>query len=186
MTICADTAAENSAGQEAKDPQAAGEQKEPFLFNIQIPVWKYALLMAVISFVPSIVLSFGLGAAGVMTEESGPELGGFGPGIDFGMIVLLSPVVETLLMGVILKALSFVSRRRYVLAAMSCGVWAGLHSLFSPAWGLVVFWPFFVFSCSYLAWRRRSWRHAVCVTSLVHMLHNLLPGLAIAVKGFTQ
>jgi DNA-directed RNA polymerase subunit RPC12/RpoP len=165
-----------------------GSRSEPdsFLFNSQIPVWKYALVMAVISFVPSILLSFGLGAAGVMTEESGPKLGGFGPGIDFAMIVWLSPVVETLLMGVILKALSFISRRRYVLAAMSCGVWAGLHSLFSPAWGLVVFWPFFVFSCSYLAWRRRSWRHAVCVTSLIHMLHNLLPGLAIAVKGFTQ
>jgi len=165
-----------------------GSHSEPdsFLFNSQIPVWNYALLMAVISFVPSILLSFVLGAAGVMTEESGPELGGFGPGIDFAMIVWVSPVVETLLMGVILKALSFISRRRYVLAAMSCGVWAGLHSLCSPAWGLVVFWPFFVFSCSYLAWRRRSWRHAVCVTSLIHMLHNLLPGLAIAVKGFTQ
>jgi len=186
MTICADTPAENSAGQEAKDPRAAAEQKEPFLFNIQVPVWKYALVMAVISFVPSILLSFGLGAAGVMTEESGPELGGFGPVTDFAMIVWLSPVVETLLMGVILKVLSFISRRRYVLAAMSCGVWAGLHSLVSPAWGLVVFWPFFVFSCSYLAWRRRSWRHAVCVTSLIHMLHNLLPGLAIAIKGPVQ
>ena len=165
-----------------------GSRSEPdsFLFNSELAVWKYALVMAGISFVPSILLSFGLGAAGVMTEESGPELGGFGPVTDFAMIVWLSPVVETLLMGVILKALSFISRRRYVLAAMSCGVWAGLHSLCSPAWGLVVFWPFFVFSCSYLAWRRRSWRHAVCVTSLVHMLHNLLPGLAIAVKGFTE
>jgi len=166
--------------------EASSGEPSLFFFNIRLAVWKYALVMAVISFVPSILLSFGLGAAGVMTEESGPELGGFDPVIDFAMIVWLSPVVETLLMGVILKALSFISRRRYVLAAMSCGVWAGLHSLFSPAWGLVVFWPFFVFSCSYLAWRRRSWRHAVCVTSLIHMLHNLLPGLAIAVKGFTE
>jgi len=172
---------------EAAGPQVeVGEQVEPFFFSTRLPVWKYALVMAVISFVPSILLSFGLGAAGVMTEESGPELGGFGPAIDFALIVWLSPVIETLLMGVVLKALSFISRRRYVLAAMSCGVWAGLHSLCSPAWGLVVFWPFFVFSCSYLAWRQRSWRHAVCVTSLIHMLHNLLPGLAIAVKGFTE
>jgi hypothetical protein len=174
------------SGEAAGAQAEVGEQAEPFFFSTRLAVWKYALVMAAISFVPSILLSFGLGAAGVMTEESGPELGGFGPVTDFALIVWLSPVVETLLMGVILKALSFISRRRYVLAAMSCGVWAGLHSLFSPAWGLVVFWPFFVFSCSYLAWRRRSWRHAVCVTSLIHMLHNLLPGLAIAVKGFAE
>ena len=65
-------------------------------------------------------------------------------------------------------------------ASSWCAWWAGLHSLASPGWGLVVCWPFFVFSCAYLSWRPRSWLHGVWVASCIHALQNLLPGLAIA------
>jgi hypothetical protein len=42
-----------------------------------------------------------------------------------------------------------------------------------------VIWPFFVFSCAYLAWRRRSLWHAMGVTCGIHMFQNLLPGILI-------
>ncbi|OHB74127.1 MAG: hypothetical protein A2Z25_19805 [Planctomycetes bacterium RBG_16_55_9] len=94
------------------------------------------------------------------------------------LIVVVGPPIETLLMGPVLHILSFVTKRSIPLAAMSAFVWACLHSIAAPAWGLGVIWPFFVFSCSYLAWRRRGWWRAIFVTSCVHAFQNLLPAIA--------
>lgn len=168
-----------------KAEMGVGEQPDPFLFNIRVPVWKYVLRMGIISFVPSIIIAFLFSVTGILTEESGPQLGGvFHPVVEFFGIVGVSPIIETLLMCVVLRVLSLITKRRYPLAIISCIVWAGLHSLMSPVWGVVVIWPFFIFSCSYLAWRRKSWWRAVWVTCLVHMFQNLLPGIMLLVSGF--
>ncbi|MBL7152441.1 MAG: hypothetical protein ISS79_01900 [Phycisphaerae bacterium] len=159
------------------------EERVSFLFNIRVPMWRYVLCVWLIAFVPSVAISGILVATGVIGEETDLELGGFGPVIDFVLIVAVSPIIETLLLSVILRLLSLVTKARYSLAVMSCVVWAGMHSLASPAWGIVVAWPFFVFSCAYLAWRRKSWWHAVAAACLIHMLQNLLPGFAIALTG---
>ncbi|MBN2269946.1 MAG: hypothetical protein JXN61_04985 [Sedimentisphaerales bacterium] len=176
MDIETDVFEERREGGEALEAQA----RESFLFRIQQPVWKYVLHMWLIGFVPSVTLAIALSVTGVLTGETGPDLSGnLHPAVMFFAIVVFSPVVETLAMGVVLKLLSLVTRRRYALAAMSCMVWAGLHSLASPLWGLTIAWPFFIFSCSYLAWRRRSWLHAVMVTCVIHLLQNLLPGILL-------
>jgi len=84
-------------------------------------------------------------------------------------------------MSPILWGLSFITKRKALLALMSALLWAGAHSLAAAAWGLVVIWPFFIFSCSYLTWREKSWRHAIFVTFCVHAFQNFLPGiLAVA------
>jgi hypothetical protein len=82
-------------------------------------------------------------------------------------------------MGLVLRILSLITKRSIRLAAMSAFVWACLHSIAAPAWGLGVIWPFFVFSCSYLAWRQRAWWRAVLVTSCVHAFQNLLPAIML-------
>jgi hypothetical protein len=141
-------------------------------------MWKYVLRTGLISLVPSLIIVMILGLTGVVTEETGPEFKGPALGLLIGM-VLISPPLETLLMGGGLWILSFITKRPVRLAVISAFIWAGVHSLFAPAWGLGVIWPFFVFSCSYLGWRRRSWRRAILVTSCVHAFQNILPAIAV-------
>jgi hypothetical protein len=146
------------------------------LFDNQISMWKYVLRTGLISLVPSLIIAMILGLTGVITEETGPEFKGPAIGLLIGLVVI-SPPLETLLMGGVLWILSFITKRQVWLAVISAFVWAGVHSLIAPAWGLGVIWPFFVFSCTYLGWRRRSWWRAILVTSCVHAFQNILPAI---------
>jgi hypothetical protein len=148
------------------------------LFNNQISMWKYVLRTGLISLVPSLIIALILGLTGVITEETGPEFKGPAIGLLIGLVIV-SPPLETLLMGGVLWILSFITKRQVRLAVISAFVWAGVHSLIAPAWGLGVIWPFFVFSCSYLSWRRRSLWRAILVTSCVHAFQNILPAIAL-------
>lgn len=139
-------------------------------------MFNYAWRAGIISFVPSILIAVILGVTGVITEEGRPDFGD-DPLFVLVMIVLIGPPMETILMVPILWILSFLTKRTVPLAAMSACVWAVIHSLIAPAWGLGIIWPFFVFSCSYLNWRRKAFWRAILVTSCVHSLQNLLPGL---------
>ena len=157
------------------------EKKQPrlisLLFDNQISIRKYILRTGLISLVPSLIIAMILGLTGVITEDTGPEFEGSALGLLF-TLVIFGPLLETLLMAGVLWILSFITKRQVLLAVISAFFWAGLHSLFAPAWGLVIIWPFFVFSCSYLTWRRRSWWHAILVTSCVHAFQNTLPTIA--------
>jgi hypothetical protein len=157
------------------------ERKQLWLFSLlfddQISMWKYVLRTGLISLVPSLIIVLTLGLTGVLSQETGPQFEGPAIGL-FIMMVIIGPPIETLLLGGVLRILSFITKRQVWLAVISAFVWAGVHSLAAPAWGLGVIWPFFVFSCSYLSWRRRSWWRAVLVTSCVHAFQNFLPSIA--------
>lgn len=162
------------------------EKKQPrlisLLFDNKISFWKYILRTGLISLVPSIIIALILGSIGAITDETGPEFKG--PALTLVVsLVIISPILETLLMGGGLWIFSFITKHQVLLAVISACIWAVMHSLFALTWGLVVIWPFFVFSCSYLNWRRRSWRQAVLVTSCVHAFQNILPTVvAIAIQ----
>jgi hypothetical protein len=100
------------------------------------------------------------------------------------LLVIIAPVIETLLMAFFLWLLLFITTRKILLAVISCIIWAGLHSLAAPLWGMIIIWPFFVFSCAYLAWRQKSRLYAVGVTTFVHIFQNVLPGIAIIVSAY--
>ena len=88
-------------------------------------------------------------------------------------IVILSPVTETLLMAAILAIfLKFLSKPHAVLA--SAVTWGGLHSMIASAWGLIVWWPFIIFSTIYLAWKPRGFWLACALAASAHLLHNLI------------
>ena len=146
------------------------------LFDTRVSMRKYILRSAIISFLPSLMIVFLLAASGIMTEERAPSFEGE-PLFILLMLVVVGPPLETLLMAPILWILSFVTKREVPLAAMSACIWAGVHSLAASAWGLGVIWPFFVFSCSYLNWRRRGFWRAILITSCIHSLQNLIPGI---------
>jgi len=146
------------------------------LFDNRISMLRYVLHAGLISFLPSMMIVVVLASSGIMADQSGPTFEG-DPLFLLPMIVLIGPPIETLLMVPILWILSFFTKRQVPLAAMSACVWAGLHSLLAPAWGLGIIWPFFVFSCAYLTWRKRAFWRAILVTSCVHSLQNLVPGI---------
>ena len=175
---------EGPAGSDRAEPELyAGNRVLSLLFNTQGPVWKYIIRAGLISLVPSLLISFLLTFVGAANEEAMPQFGQeLGPVILFVNLVIVSPVVETLALGLGLWLLSFVTRRPLRQALGSCVLWAALHSSVAWMWGLGVIWPFFVFSCAYLAWRRRSWWYAMGVTCGIHMFQNLWPGILIAVS----
>jgi len=146
------------------------------LFDNQIAMWKYILRTGLISLVPSLIFVLILGLIGIITDQTGPKFEGSAIEL-FVLMVIIGPPIETLIMAGGLWLLSFVTKRQVRLAIFSAIVWAVIHSLVAAAWGLGVIWPFFVFSCSYLAWRERSWWHAILVTSCVHAFQNFLPAI---------
>jgi hypothetical protein len=148
------------------------------LFDNQISMRKYILRTGLISLVPSLVIALILGLTGIITEETGPDFEGPAIGLFIGLVII-GPLLETLLMAGGLWILSFITKRQVWLAVISAFFWAGVHSLIAPTWGLGVIWPFFVFSCSYLNWRRCSWWRAILVTSCVHAFQNFLPSIAM-------
>ena len=94
-------------------------------------------------------------------------------------IVVVAPVLETLLMAPILALLVRVlPRRRYAVIA-SAALWAVLHSLSAPIWGVCIFWTFIVFSTAFLVWREVSLWHALGVTAAIHALNNAFAGLGL-------
>lgn len=163
-------------------PTVTFVRRDSFLFNVRIPMWKYILRMAPLSLIPSVAFGLLLTQVGILTDETGPPIQVSSPA-DFAMIVILSPVVETLILSSILWALAYVTRFFIPRAIMSAVIWGGIHSLIAPAWGLIVWWPFFIFACSFLAWRRKSWNHAFLVALCIHMIQNFFPAIVLAVGG---
>lgn len=171
-------------GDEARDASAIRIPEGPaFFFRTDMPAWKYIVRMAVVSFVPTAILSMTLAATGVLTVGNSPQFEGMPPVVLFLGIFVFSPLIETLLMAGILRLLMMATRRPVRLAIASCIVWALLHSTMVPVWGLVIAWPFFVFSSAYLAWRRVSWSRGILVATSIHALHNLLPAIAVMLGG---
>jgi hypothetical protein len=114
----------------------------------------------------------------VLPGAKAPEFHGSG-WLAFGAIVILSPVVETLLMGgallLLLRVLPPVSA-----VLTSAVAWGVLHSLAAPTWGLIIWWPFLIFSTLFVTWRQRSVALAFIVPMSVHALQNLPPAILIA------
>lgn len=95
-------------------------------------------------------------------------------------VTVFSPVVETLLMAGLLSLFRrfFGVPQSIVLSAF---VWGGLHSLMAAAWGLIVWWPFVIFSLIYLVWRERGFWAGFAMAAGAHFLHNLYPAIELVI-----
>jgi hypothetical protein len=133
-------------------------------------------LGALTAFVPSIILSALV--MWLLPQGEGPRFAMDGVLALFALVVI-APIAETLIMGsVLLILLRLVGPTAAVVA--SSAAWAVAHSLAAPLWGLIIWWPFLIFSTLFVVWRRRSLAAAFAVPAAVHALHNLAPALAIA------
>ena len=94
------------------------------------------------------------------------------------LLVLFAPLIETLIMAAVLEVLlRFLPPAAAVLA--SAIGWGIAHSWVAPAWGLVIWWPFLIFSTLYVTWSRRSVLAALVIVFAVHALQNLGPALLL-------
>jgi hypothetical protein len=133
-------------------------------------------LGALTAFVPTMLLAALV--LRLLPGGEGPEFAMEGLLAIFGLVVF-APIAETLIMGIgLLVLLRFVGPTAAIIAS-SAG-WGIAHSLAAPMWGLIIWWPFLVFSTLFVVWRRRSLAAAFAMPAAVHAIHNLAPALAIA------
>ena len=133
-------------------------------------------LGALTAFVPTVLL-----AALVLWLLPGGERPQFAMDGAFALfgLVVFAPVVETLIMGTVLLVLLRLLGPTAAIVASAAG-WGIAHSLAAPIWGLIIWWPFLIFSTLFVVWRSRSLGAAFAVPAAVHALHNLGPALAVA------
>ncbi len=111
--------------------------------------------------------------------------GAEGPAFDVAgptaivLLVAFAPFFETLIMAAVLEVLTRLFPP-FVAIGLSAIGWGVAHSLAAPAWGLVIWWPFLIFSTLYVTWRKRSVLVAILIVFCVHALQNLGPALLLA------
>ena len=107
-----------------------------------------------------------------------PEFPMKGP-LAFFLLVAFAPFLETLIMaGLLSLFLRIMPATAAVL--LSAVAWGAAHSLEAVGWGLVIWWPFLIFSTLYVVWRQRGFWVGVGVAATTHALQNLGPGLVVA------
>ena len=127
------------------------------------------------AFLPSLPL--GAAVSRLLPRDALPQF----PQVDwnfFFLIVVAAPLVETMVMGAALILLRLFLSPTHAVLASAVG-WGILHSTAAAAWGLVIWWPFLVFSTVFLTWRSRSLLAALGMAAATHALHNLLPALLL-------
>jgi len=97
------------------------------------------------------------------------------------LLVIISPLVETLIMAAVLEVLLRFLPPAAAIVISAVG-WGLAHSWAAPAWGLVIWWPFLIFSTLYVTWSKRSVWAGVAIVFAVHALQNLGPSLLLLVS----
>ena len=147
-------------------PKALREPRRPLL----------ALAIAwATAFLPSIPL--GAAVTSLLPREALPQF----PTVDwyiFFLLVVAAPLLETMIMGAALLLLRIFLNPTHAVLVSAVG-WGILHSTAAPAWGLVIWWPFLVFSTVFLTWRSRSLLAALGLAAATHALHNFVPALLL-------
>jgi hypothetical protein len=99
--------------------------------------------------------------------------------LAFFLLVVFAPLLETLIMaGFLSLFLRFLPPAGAIL--LSAAGWAVAHSLEAVGWGLVIWWPFLIFSTLFVVWRQRGFWAGVGVAATTHALQNVGPGWVVA------
>lgn len=152
---------------------------KPLLDTSQHPL-KYIGKALLISLVPALVIStfFTLVFPWLEGPSFEDDIAQY-PVILFLLLVLITPLLETLMMWPLINLISLLTKNIWVVALISAVIWGILHSLQALIWGLVIFWSFFVFSISFQVWRKVSRSAAVYITAGIHAGQNLFSFVAL-------
>lgn len=162
-----------------------------FLLEPIQPLWRYCLTAVPIALFPTLglfviacgILSFiGVNVTELLLQRPSIATNTSVIVSVFGS-VFFAPIVETFLLAGLLKILSKVSSHPVFIAAYAAIIWGGLHGLFGILWFFGTVWSFFVFSCSFIAWRKSSFKHAFIAAAIPHALVNLIAVLVGALSS---
>jgi membrane protease YdiL (CAAX protease family) len=151
-----------------------------FLFRKDEPPLSYILKGYLLALLPSLALSMLAGLVASPTAEI-PDIPVQGS-TSLLLLIVVGPLLETLIL--LPMVLGF--RRLFGPgpAVLLCALlWAVGHSLAAAIWGLVVWWPFLLFSIAILTWRDRGLLQTVAVVTTIHGLQNATAGLLLLVQG---
>lgn len=138
--------------------------------------WLAILLGGLLSIIGSILLA--VLSRSIVPELPTPEFPMKGT-VAFFLLVVFAPFLETLIMaGFLSLFLRFLSPAAAIL--LSAAGWAVAHSTQALGWGLVIWWPFLIFSTLYVVWRQRGFWGGFGVAATTHALQNLGPGLLVS------
>lgn len=158
---------------------------EATLFDTSLPPWRYVLRVWPLATLPTLgiatilaILTHLLGFEELFDQQQW-DFNIQSPALLFVEIVIGAPLMETMLMAPLLALLRRFVRRRWWVICASAFVWAIMHSLSVPIWGVCIFWTFVVFSAAFEAWRPRGFWVAYFVTAGIHALNNALAGLGL-------
>lgn len=154
----------------------------PFPLNALLePVqpWRAVLVGWAMTTIPALLLS--LIVASLLPQAARPEFGVIDLNL-FVRLVVIAPLLETLIMATVLEILLLALPSKWAVAVSSVG-WGIAHSLIAPSWGLVIWWPFLIFSTLYVTWRGQGRLLAIAIVFAVHALNNLGPALLLLRSG---
>ena len=139
-----------------------------FLFRPRGSKAAYVLKAWPVALIPSILLSATINMS--VPSAKGPDLPLSGP-LMVALVTIIGPFLETLIMAAVLLAL-----RRFVgfgpAVVLSSVGWGVAHSSAAAIWGLVIWWPFLIFSIAFLTWRQRGFWSGILIVSAIHALQN--------------
>lgn len=153
-------------------------RNRPFLLTALIEprlAWRAILVGWAMTTLPALLLSALV--ASLLPHVPGPEFGRVSVDL-FLRLVVMAPLIETLIMAAVLELLLLALPPKWAVAASSLG-WGLAHSLIAVAWGLVIWWPFLIFSTLYVTWRGEGRVQAIAIVFAVHALNNLGPALLL-------
>lgn len=146
------------------------------IFDARRSIFAAAPLLALVSFVPSYVITR---AVALLIEMSGHNTADVLPsfelkGLTLLVAIALGPLFETFLLAVGMWVICRTVKNLWLASSISAVVWSIIHGYQAPLWALGTFWPFMVFSYAYLNWKPQSASNAIGVAWLAHMMHNVL------------
>ena len=151
-----------------------------FLFDDAGPAWRYILFAWPVVALPALAL--GWVSSKLAPDLAGPSVAGASFGVVAFAVVIVSPLVETIVMtGPVVLLDRWLGPLPAVIG--SAAIWGVAHSLAAARWGLVIWWPFLIFSIAWLSWRGRGYWRAVGIVFAIHALNNAGP---IAVLLFAR
>jgi membrane protease YdiL (CAAX protease family) len=133
-----------------------------------------------LAFPPSLLLA--MLAQWLVPQAEGPTFDVTGP-LTVALLVLFAPFVETLIMAAAIEVMLRLRIPPTPAIILSSIGWGVAHSTAAPAWGLVIWWPFLIFSTLYVTWSRRSTATAIAIVFAVHALQNLGPALLLLTES---
>lgn len=100
------------------------------------------------------------------------------------LMLIISPIVETYIMVRLIRLIGLVFDGRLMVSIILAIVFAMLHSMVSPAWGVIVFPVFFTMSLSYsILVHRFGGKKAFWSVTAMHSLQNIPGAVSFAFSG---